>query len=256
MENFLLSIEKEDKNTDEFRYPFSSTFLERNANVHLDISAIVNRLENAHMIIDKCLANDCNHENELDSSLSTSFFSITDEELGNCFIWKSHNETGTFTDYDYYIKIRGFIDTADLLIKNNNLSCNTKIYPILFLCRHSIELCMKRILFYSIKSDNQIVDKLKKPSHSLLKIWNKVNNCFDILRETLPNCKNGLDEIYKRIIELHNIDKNGDSFRYPTNLDLDYRFNNKTLDFNIIYMFMISTFGFFDACFHAINEGL
>lgn len=75
-----------------------------------------------------------------------------------------------------------FKDSADKLIndvgENRGHIVDSIINPALFLYRHSIELCLKAIL-YKVYLDNGVdYEKIKEKleGHSLDSLWSKVNN--------------------------------------------------------------------------------
>lgn len=50
------------------------------------------------------------------------------------------------------------------------------------------------------------------------------------------------------INDFDSIDKNGDTFRYPTSYSLEYRFDNKSLDLKNIYNCLKALINFLDGC--------
>lgn len=97
---------------------------------------------------------------------------------------------------------------------------DTCVYPILFSARHFLELFLKqqvlRISYLKNKSENDYELKLKLlKTHDTHKLWKL------FLSEVKSVCDNRLNsylhEIHIFILQFHNIDPTGETFRYPYN---------------------------------------
>ena len=52
------------------------------------------------------------------------------------------------SDEGFHVKITGYNAVIDYIYNNQNILPQVKIYPLMFMFRNTIELCLKR-LFYS-----------------------------------------------------------------------------------------------------------
>lgn len=57
-----------------------------------------------------------------------------------------------------------------------------------------------------------------------------------------------LDIVESQLFFLDQLDKHGDSFRYPTTYSLEYKINNKKFDMSNIYIYLKSLVNFFEGC--------
>lgn len=140
-----------------------------------------------------------------------------------------------------------FKDSADKLIndvgENRGHIIDSIINPALFLYRHSIELCLKAIL-YKVYLDNGVdYEKIKEKleGHSLDSLWSKVNNEIRNNYGFLDNqqAKNELKKIGKLIMELHHTDDSSMTFRYPFDKNLEeYQYGNGKESFGIDFKHM------------------
>jgi hypothetical protein len=122
-----------------------------------------------------------------------------------------------------------FKDSADKLIndvgENRGHIVDSFINPALFLYRHSIELCLKAIL-YKVYLDNGVeYEKIKEKleGHRLDRLWSKVDNevrsKYNFAND--QQAKIELRKIGKMMMELHDTDDSSMTFRYPFDKDLE-----------------------------------
>ncbi len=151
------------------------------------------------------------------------------------------------TNYDEYFVLysKQFKNSADKLIDSIGENCghvaDTIINPSLYLYRHSIELCLKAILYKCYTKSNKSTDKIieKLLSHNLETLWSKVTEQltknYDFIKD--QNDKNQLKKIGKLVIELHNSDDNSMTFRYPYDTKLDeFVYGNGEESFSIDFL--------------------
>ncbi|TWT62920.1 hypothetical protein [Rubinisphaera italica] len=114
-----------------------------------------------------------------------------------------------------------FYDAAITLIDNSKCEDRYKDYliiPVCYLFRHSVEIRLKNILKYCIetgrvKETKSIVKVLK--GHSLQPLWNKAKHLIEDMGDD-PDLILATETI---ILELHNTDRTGQTFRYYQNTD-------------------------------------
>ncbi|MGX1902729.1 hypothetical protein ACT3HK_15535 [Thermolongibacillus altinsuensis] len=140
-----------------------------------------------------------------------------------------------------------FKESADKLInsvgENRGHVVDSIINPALFLYRHSIELCLKAILYKIYLNSGMSIDIIKEKlnGHNLESLWTRVNNevraNYNFVKGQKE--KNELKKIGQLILELHNTDDSSMTFRYPFNKDLeDYTYGNGKESFGIDFIHM------------------
>ena len=169
---YLNSVETVDSKSDMFRFPFGDDFLSKYRNEFLDNVAVANNMCQAAALINKCL-NFGRVENgeEFDDSCKPSFLVFDTHGIGNCYLWQPLSDAG------FYAKVTGYMRASDYLFYHcSELSLTSKVYPIFFMLRNALELCLKRI-FYS-RVDNGVprdVFLSKRKSHLLIQdLWRNV----------------------------------------------------------------------------------
>ena len=148
------------------------------------------------------------------------------------------------------MKVDGYTSVIDFIYNNQQISKETKFYPLMFMFRNTIELCLKR-LFYSTV-DNGVPLKVfysKRKSHLIKKdLWKNVKPVILRYANSSGNDTEIVDIVERLINEINALDKNGDNFRYPTSYSLEYRFDDKILDLNNVYKYFKALINFLDGC--------
>ncbi|WP_305846017.1 hypothetical protein [Photobacterium kishitanii] len=126
--------------------------------------------------------------------------------------------------------ISGYERATELLLANvldNRNNLDSLVYPIMYNYRHYLELSFKELIwlckqltqaqkeFTAVTGNDLKFVKYRNDEHSLGKCWNKV---LVGLREVEPELPSKLiSQISKVVEEFNNLDKSGQSFRYPEN---------------------------------------
>jgi len=107
----------------------------------------------------------------------------------------------------------GFKRAAELLIANvaTTYEINTVIFPILFLCRHYLELTLKEVIGYG-RYVNQ-AEASTPGSHDLKELWKEAKSY--IRKEMREISTDELKRIEALILEFHGIDPTSERSRYP-----------------------------------------
>lgn len=177
--------------------------------------------------------------------MKPEFFIFANHGIGNCYLWQPISDNG------FHVKVTGYIEVADFIFYQCNcIDLKEKLYPLIFILRNAIELCLKR-LFYA-RIDNGVPQHIffsKRKSHLLKKdLWKNVKPVLlHYATEESEDLKD-IDIVEQEIIELDALDKNGDNFRYPTSYSLEYRIDNKKIDVKNVFEYMRSIINFLDAC--------
>ena len=212
--NYLLSLEDVDSKSDMFRFPFEDEFLSKYQGKFLDNVDVANNLLQAFALV------------------------------GNCWLRQQLSDEG------FHVKVNGYISVIDFIYNNQQISKETKFYPLMFMFRNTIELCLKR-LFYSTV-DNGVPLKVfysKRKSHLIKRdLWKNVKPVILRYANSSGNDTEIVDIVERLINEINALDKNGDNFRYPTSYSLEYRFDDKILDLNNVYKYFKALINFLDGC--------
>lgn len=154
----------------------------------------------------------------------------------------------------YKEKITGYSEVINFIYNNKEITIKEKIYPLIFLLRNDLELCMKQ-LYYTVKNIGNKQKHIKEKSHNLeKKLWNKMKPTIKQYAEISNSDLGILDVVEKMITEINNIDKKCAVFRYPTEYNLDYPFDERTIDIKNVYEYFMSLINFFQNCDAMIKD--
>lgn len=249
---YLDSLELVDKKSDMFRFPFEDSFLAQFKDKFLDNLVVANNMLQAFALIKKCLEEGViEKEDEFNSSFKPEFFSFASNGFGNCYLWQDLSDDGLF-----YVKVTGYISVADYIFRNKKINVNDKLYPLLFMLRNTLELCLKR--FFYIRVDNGIPKHIffsKRKSHLIKKdLWKNVKPVLENYASGQKEYIKVINIVEKQLDAISSIDKNGDTFRYPTSYSFQYKFNNVTIDLKNVYEYFCAIINFLDNCDLMLNE--
>ena len=242
---YLDSLEEVDKKSDMFRFPFEDDFLSKYRDKFLNNVDIANNLLQCFALVKKCIEKGIVlKEDEFDSKLKPEFFVFASHGIGNCYLWQGISDKG------FHVKVTGYSEVIDYVYQNQNITNEDKLYPLIFMFRNTIELCLKR-LFYS-RVDNGVPLKVfnsKRKSHYIKKdLWKNVKPVIVKYANDSGEDLTTIDIVESLLDEINTLDKNGDNFRYPTSYSLEYRFDNKILDIINVYAYLKAIINFLDSC--------
>jgi len=252
LEKYLTSIELVDEKSDMFRFPFEDDFLAQYRDKFLDNFETANNLIQAFSIVKKCIncgKYDTGRKFEL--NYKTEFLILANYGIGNCYLWEPISDDG------FHTKIRGYTDVADFLFyKCCSMTYEEKIYPLIFLLRNSIELCLKRLFYISVKNGvPRHIFYSKRRSHLIKKdLWKNVKPMIQFYANERSEDLQVIDIVETELIELDSIDKYGDCFRYPTSYSLEYRLNDKIIDIKNVFEYMRAMVNFLEGCDSMLDE--
>lgn len=245
LKKYLVSLEYVDAKSDMFRFPFEDEFLKQYRDKFLDNVDVANNILQAFSLVKKCLEKGVVEKGDsFDNSLKPEFFVFASHGIGNCYLWQRLSDDG------FHVKVTGYTSVIDYIYNNQEIELDEKVYPLLFMFRNTLELCLKR-LFYS-RVDDGVPLKIfntKRKSHLIKKdLWKNVKPV--ILKYANEHGEDVLliDIVEKHLNNINSIDKNGDIFRYPTSYSLEYRFDSITLDLENIYRYLRAIVNFLDGC--------
>lgn len=245
MSTYLRSLELVDSKSDVFRFPFEDEFLAQYRDKFIDIVEVANNMLQAFALIKKCINKGIvDKEDEFDNNLRPEFFIMANHGIGNCYFWQSISDNG------FHVKVTGYIEVADFIFSNHELSNEEKVYPVMFLLRNAIELCLKRIFYSSV--ENGVTKHTffsKRKSHKIKKdLWKNVRPVIQHYANEQGQDLSIIDLAERGLLTIDALDKNGDIFRYPTSYSLEYRINNKIIDLKTVYEYMRALINFLEGC--------
>ena len=99
------------------------------------------------------------------------------------------------------------------------------------------------------QSDNKNIGKGKRNSHRLYKdLWKSIKPMLVHYAEECNYDKETLDLAETYIESLNSLDQKVYMFRYPCTFSNEYKFNNKEVDVENFYSYMLGLFNFIDGC--------
>lgn len=231
--------------TTPFRFPFEDEFLSKYRNEFLDNVDVANNLLQGYALVKKCIERgNVFKGDEFDCKLKPEFFVFASHGIGNCYLWQRVSNDG------FHIKVTGYSEVIDYIYHNQSITNENKIYPLIFMFRNTIELCLKR-LFYS-RVDNGVplsIFNAKRRSHLIKKdLWKNVKPVIIKYATDSNQDLRVIDVVECMLEEISKLDKKGDIFRYPTSYSLEYRFDDKKLDVSNVYSYLKAIINFLDGC--------
>jgi hypothetical protein len=135
------------------------------------------------------------------------------------YSWKTHGELSWAAYKNGYLKavnilIQNVIDDEGTYLEKipNNFGL---VYPIIFLCRHYIEIELKQVI--ALASMMQFAAANKRRGHKLNLLWSDVLQCVESVQG--KERRTEFEEAFAALFEFfEHVDPNGDGFRYPKNI--------------------------------------
>lgn len=243
--NYLVSIESVDEKSDLFRFPFEDEFLSENKNKCLEIVDVTNNLIQAFSLIKKCI--NCgivDFEEAFDDTLEPKFLILAPNAIGNCYLWQPLSDSG------FHVKVMGYVAVSEYVYSTEELQLEEKLYPMMFLLRNGLELCLKR-LFYSRVSHGVPKHTFfsKRKSHLIKKdLWKNVKPIIEYYSNDINNDKQQIDIVEKALYQIDDVDKKGDVFRYPATYSFEYKLNKINVDLKYAYEYIRAIINFLEGC--------
>ncbi len=201
------------------------------------------------------------------------------ENEGLNYDYASINRTkGIDNKHSEFLIIEGYREaTRELLInllRDENidwLKIDSKIYPIVFLFRHYIEVMLKNtVRYYNILNDKTFSSEVGYiKNHSLFYFWNElkpflVNNFENYDKSLKQDCLNTIHAVESIILEIDDLDKSSFGFRYAfkgvkkINDPIVYSMPSFTIDLNNLNDVVIKVINYFeginDEVIHFLDE--
>lgn len=210
-------------------------------------------------------------QKELELGLPKNGDRIFTQNEGFDYDYASINRVkGINNQHSEFLIIEGYREaTRELLInllEGENidwLKIDSKIYPILFLFRHYIEVMLKdTIRYYNILTDKSLSDEVGyTQGHSLLSFWNELNpflvSNLEKRNESIRQESQNTNKVVESIIsEIDTLDKGSFGFRYAfkgakkINEPVVYSMPSFTIDLHNLREVIIKMMNYFEG----INE--
>lgn len=205
----------------------------------------------SYVLIKKCIERGIATEvDEFDRKLRPEFFVFASHGIGNCYLQQRISDEG------FHVKIISYSQVIDYIYQNQNITNKNKIYPLIFMCRNTIELCLKRLFYSRVYNGVPLkVFKSKRKSHLIKKdLWKNVKPVIKKYVNDFGEDRTTIDIVEGLLEEINELDKNGDNFRYPTSYSLEYCFDNKELDISNIYTYFKAIINFLDGCDSMLDD--
>jgi hypothetical protein len=251
LETYLESIEIVDSSSDLFRYPFRDEFMKQYGNKALDVWHMGNRLIDCYNILNEMIYGEEYEENVkckeggLEYKEEPKFIEVASSGINNCYLWESPLSDG------FHKQVVGYSEVATFLYgKFEKSKEETLFYPIVFLLRNAIEIGLKRLLHMNMEEcvDKHII-RGKRNSHKLYKdLWKTIKPMLIHYSEEDNQDKHTLEIVENYIKSLEGIDLSGDIFRYPSSFSHEYKFNDKEVDVENFFKYLLGLFNFIDSC--------
>ncbi len=269
LENYFSSLHEYDERSDYFRYPFIINEREINKSECginteennedessyfriLNFEKTIENIETAHQLVRKCVGE------KIDStefSLDNTDFLVLHKTI--CSKYPLVIEKEREIDIKRYSKfISAYRRAFFCLINEDSITNNEKALPMFFVLRHTIELSLKKLLFYKYETTSNKNNKKKCENilekHDLIGIYNKSSDIFDDCKGNNTNAdrivKKIADEIMGKLAIFY---KDENVFRYPydnTDKNKLYTLSDKFDDFTSIIYDSLRIIDFFDGC--------
>ncbi|WP_404309711.1 hypothetical protein [Neorhodopirellula lusitana] len=155
---------------------------------------------------------------------------------------------------DWMIMAEGYIRSAELAVEHcGRFDRNLIVYPVVFQCRHGIELALKRTLVSALRLFDEPVD---------LPLHHRVLDTWRLLRPHLeslwPNSDGkDLRSVECMIKELHKADQNAETFRYPVGKKgKSHHKTDRDIDLEVFVESARKIFNFLNASHDGISDAL
>jgi hypothetical protein len=245
LETYLASIEEVDSSSDLFRYPFKDQFMQQYGEKALDVWHMGNRLIYCYSTLNKMIHGEWFEGDELDYKEEPRFIELASSGINNCYLWDSPWSDG------FHKQVVGYSEVATFLYgKFEKSKEKTLFYPIVFLLRNAIEIGLKRLLHMKMEeSVDEHIIRGKRNSHKLYKdLWKSIKPMLTHYSKEDNQDEDTLELVENYIKTLNEIDLKGDVFRYPSSYSHEYKFNDKEVDVENFYRYLLGLFHFVDSC--------
>lgn len=232
-----------------FRFPFGDEFLSKYRDMFLDNVDVANNLVQAFSLVYKCMQKGKILE-AFDSNFKSEFFVFASHGIGNCYLWQRVSDEG------FHVKITGYNAVIDYIYNDRNILPEVKFYPVMFMFRNTIELCLKRLFYSRVEKGVSLkIFNSKRRSHFIKKdLWRNVKPVIVRYAKASGSDLEMIEIVDKALCTINQIDKNGDMFRYPTTYSLEYKFDKKGIDMDNVYRYLKSLINFLDECDSILDE--
>jgi hypothetical protein len=230
---YLNDISTRDRESDMFRYPFSTNmkkFFDKQ--LHVNLRMLCENMNVAYTILNNIFLH---RSTPVDIAMREPVLLPTGGAYYDTSIigWQFQNNN------DFYPYVNGYMESANHLFVALQENKNHLFLPMCYLYRNGIELALKRIL---IEGCN-----LQANKHGVISIWNKIRDEIQSIANT-TNEDTTLLNVDKYIDKLSQLDSCSSTFRYPTNRHLGVHFKKKKkLDANNVSDRFNELFNFLDS---------
>ena len=170
--------------------------------------------------------------------------------------YKTTAHSGQWMDDDWMFMAEGYIRAAELAVEGcSRQDRNLILYPVFWLCRHSIELALKHSTNVGTHWQSKNTDHQPPHGHKILALWNRLRPIID---ECFPSCESDRPEAVGRMIErFAELDPGGQVFRYPLGTKKERHFeDNLCVDLTDLTKSTREIFNFLKGCSYVFEDKL
>lgn len=165
-----------------------------------------------------------------------------------------NNACVNFAPPSFFLHARGYWTAADRLVQSvieDRRDQDFLVHPIFFLYRQAVELDLKSV----VSLGRQVLDRTGAPlhkTHDLTRLWAEAS---ELLNEIEPKGKDDVGAAGELILQLANIDPDGQRFRYPLHTSGAPSLDPALTVINVRHAseLMAGVQSFFDACGTALS---
>lgn len=222
LKHYLKSISVIDPQSNVFRYPLKSEFVEAQTSQHIDLYLASNNVQFACNLLSPETLIESNRSNE-ETPRNTDFLPSGNNWQTDFYLWTPSlylqdlpeelisQSTDRFDDFQHEVEIFG---KAAIVLKNSTLTPDVYGFPLLYINRQRIELTLKAAL---IAVTPNLEERISLKEHNLSALYEKMIAKWTSVYN-LPDSK-----IIREIITaVNDVDPKSFFFRYPCTDKLAY----------------------------------
>lgn len=238
IKSYFKDIDKIDRESDAFRYPFNITVDKTEwgfenkkkfsikslfkKQTHINLVEFATKMEISFEILDGIY-----HEQYGKIDYYSGYEPMFIEEGGSYY---GQSVVGySYSRERFYPYIKAYKESAiylyEMICKDSKLNKDLFI-PMCYLYRNAVELSLKQILFEESSFGlDEALKQMNKKKHRVVGLWNLIKSEIEE-HANPPEGDTILIDVEKYIVQLNNIDGTADKFRYPTDKNLNLYFKH------------------------------
>lgn len=256
--NYFESINKSDKESDSYRYPFSISYNGKysikpifNEQTHINLVTFDNKMKVAYELLSSIYSStpgDCTKYRDFDPI----FLEKGGLYYGRCIVGYKYSSC------EFYTHTNAYKESVELLydqIENDEVNAENLFLPMCYLYRNALELSLKETLVEECSyTFQESIRHIHNKKHKVMGLWN-------LIKKEISEHANVTDddtiekdaEVYIR--QINDFDGASDKFRYPVNKWLSYHFKkSKYFDVKHVKLFFSEILSYLSGVNHMMYE--